>query len=99
VHLGVVFLIEGQILNGLHDISLAHVYHGLDVVDEALVLYLCGILDSLFDLDWVLVYLGPQFRRHLDLHMRLGNVVLQDQEHRLVAMKKYLVLMRIEVLR
>ena len=78
VHLWVVLLIEREVLYRLHDVALAKMNQSLNVVDEALVLDLCGLIDSLFDLHWVLIDLRSQFGRHLDLLMSLCNIVLQD---------------------
>ena len=72
--------------------------HGLYVVDEALMLYQSCILNSLLDLNWVLTDLSPQLCRHFDLNMSLGDVILENQEHCLVALKENFVLMSIEVL-
>ena len=59
MHLRIILLIEREVLNRLHDVPLAQVNHGLNVVDEALMLYQSSILNSLLDLNWVLTNLSP----------------------------------------
>jgi len=58
MHLRIIFLVEREVLNRLHDVPLAQVNHGLDVVDQALMLYQSCILNSLLDLDRVLTDLS-----------------------------------------
>ena len=86
MHLRIILLIEREVLNRLHDVPLAHVNHGLNVVDEALMLNQSCILNSLLDLNWVLADLSPQLCGHFDLNVSLGNVILENQEHCLVAL-------------
>jgi hypothetical protein len=99
MNLGIVFFVKGKVLNRFHDIGLPHVNHGLDIIHETLMLYLSCILYSLFDLNWVLVDLSPQFSGHFDFNMSLSYVILENQEHGFVAVKEDLVLMRVEVFR
>lgn len=58
MHLRIIFLVEGEVLNCLHDIPLAQVNHGLNIVDQALMLYQSRILNSLLDLDRILANLS-----------------------------------------
>jgi hypothetical protein len=58
MHLRIILLIEREVLNCLHDVTLAQVNHGLYVVDEALVLNQSSVLNSLLDLNWVLTDLS-----------------------------------------
>jgi hypothetical protein len=97
--LGIIFFVKGKVLNRFHDIGLPHVNHGLDIINETLMLNLSCILYSLLDLNWVLVYLGPQLSGHLDFNMSLSYVILENQEHGFVAVKEDLILMRVEVFR
>jgi len=53
-------------------------YHGFDVVNEALMLNLSCVLHALFDLHWVRIDLSSELSCYLDLYMGLGNVILQD---------------------
>jgi hypothetical protein len=98
MYLRIVLLIEREVLNRLHYVPLPHVNHGLNVVDEALMLNQSCILNSLLDLNWVLTDLSPQLCGHFDLNVSLGDVILENQEHCLVTLKENFVLMRIEVL-
>ena len=59
MHLRIIFLVEREVLNRLHDVPLAQVNHGLYVVDQALMLNQSCILNSLLDLNWVLTNLSP----------------------------------------
>lgn len=99
VNLGVVFLIEGQILDRLHDVVLSQVNEGLDVVHKTLVLDLSALANVLLDFDGVLIELGSQLASHLYLLMCESDVVLQDVEHGLVALEQNPVLMDVHVAR
>ena len=95
----VIFLIKRKVLNWSHDIALSHVNHGFDVVYEALMLNLCSILDTLLDFNWILIDLCTKICCNFDLNVCLGDVILENQEHGLVALKQYFVLMRVEIFR
>ena len=56
--LRIVFFVEGEVLHCLHNISLAEVDHGFDIVDEALVLDLRRVIHRGFDLYRILVNLS-----------------------------------------
>lgn len=99
VHLGIVFLIERQVLDRLHYVMLPKVYESLDVVDEALVLNLRALTDVLLDFDGILIELGSQLASDLDLLVCESDVVLEDVEHGLVALQKDAVLMDVHVAR
>lgn len=58
VNLGVILLIEGEVIDCLQYVSLAQMNQCLDVVNKSLVLDACRLLDLLFDFDGVLVDLG-----------------------------------------
>lgn len=58
MHLRIILLVEREVLNCLHDVPLAQVYHGFYVVDEALMLNQSSVLNSLLDLNWVLTDLS-----------------------------------------
>lgn len=74
-------------------------YHRLDVVNKALMLYLRGLINGLLDLNRILVNFCAQFSGDLDFKMCLRDIVLKYQKHSLVALKQYLVFMDIHVLR
>lgn len=57
------------------------------------------LLDLLLYLDWILVNLCAQLCCYLDLLVRLGDIILNDEEHSLVRLKQYLVLMDVHILR
>ena len=58
MNLRIVFFIERKILNSLHNIALTKMNHSFDVIHESLMLYLCRLIDSLLDLDGVLIDLS-----------------------------------------
>jgi hypothetical protein len=99
MNLRVVFFIEREVLNSFHDISLSHVYHSFNIIDKSLMLNLGSILDTLLNLHWILVDLGSQLSCYFDFNVCLGDIILENQKHCLVAMQQNLVFMRVEILR
>jgi len=98
MHFRVVLLIEGEIIDSLQNVSLAQVNQSLYVVNQSLVLDAGWLLDLLLDLDGILVDLGPQLCCDFNLLVRLGNIVLNYQEHSLIALEQYLILMNVHIL-
>ena len=98
MHLRVVFFIEREILYCLHDITLANMYDCLDIINQALMLYLCRLLDSLPYFYRVLINFCSQFSCCLYLHVGLCNVPLKNKKHCFVTMQQDFVLVRVKIL-
>ena len=98
MNLRIVFFIEWKILNGLHNIALTKMNHSFDVIHESLMLYLCRLIDSLLDLDRVLIDLSSQLSCDLYLDVSVSDVVLQDKEHGFVGLQQDAILMHVHIL-
>lgn len=98
MYLWIIFFIKRKVLNRLHNVPLSHVNHCLDVINETLMLNLGRILYSLLYFDRILIDLGSKLGSHLDLNMRLSDIVLHYQKHCFVALQKNLIFMRVEIL-
>jgi len=60
-------------------------------------LNLGSILHTLLDFHWVLIDFSTKLCGNFNFNVCLQNVILENQEHSLVALKQNLVLMRVEV--
>ena len=97
VHFRIVFFVKREILNRLHHIALSKMNDCLDIVNQALMLDLSWLIDTLLNLDRILVDLCSQFICYLYFLMSLGDVVLENQEHRFVTLQEYLILMDVHI--
>ena len=73
--------------------------HRFYVINQPLMLYLCRLINSLFDFNGILINFSTQFRSHLNLYVSLSDIILENQEHRFIGLKQYAVLVHVHILR